>query len=117
MTNNDNIVNLDAHKQRTALDAVDPNEVPEFIKPRGLCDMSDADQDLVIAQLRDRRMRAIQHISEQKAAKARIANASNRAKVEKKLAQVERAEKAVAEKLDKLEELLHQLRALNLQYE
>jgi hypothetical protein len=113
MPGSDNIIQLDAVKQQAAL----PDEVPEFIKPRGIADMTDIDADMYMASLRDRRLKAAQQVSEAKQAKARVDNLNNRQKLERKIAQVERADIKAKEAVEKLEDLLIQMRTMVIQYE
>lgn len=110
----DNVVHLDSVKQQAATPAADA--VPEFIKPRSIADMTDLEQDQYMAALRDRRLKAMQAVSEAKRAKAEASSLADRKKIESKIVQCERVEQKLIEQTEKLETLVIQLRTLVVQY-
>lgn len=115
----DNIVSLEQTRRevQAAANLAPDAPVPEFIKPRGLSDMTDMEQDAYLIALRDRRLAATRKLVEAKEAKAQLANLSARMKIEKKIAQVDKAAVKAQEVHDKLEQLIFDLRALILQAE
>lgn len=110
----DNVVHIDSVKQQATTPAADA--VPEFIKPRSIADMNDIEQDTYMAALRDRRLKAMQAVSEAKRAKAEASSMTDRKKIEAKIAQCERKEAQAKDALEKLETLVIQLRTLVVQY-
>jgi primosomal protein N'' len=102
-TPNPNVIHLRAPK-------VDP------ISPKTLADMTDLEQEMFLRVKRERRLRAAEAVKAANAAKAKANSLAGALKIEKKVDQLQRQLTKVDSAMDKMEELMHQLRALRLQY-
>jgi hypothetical protein len=97
--------------------APDPNAVPEFIIPRTIAEMSDAEISVLLDQIRTRRLAAGKRYAEAEQAKAALRATGDKMKLNKKMITVQKQMERVDQAVDKLELMINQMRALQLQLE
>lgn len=89
-------------------------EVPEFVRPREMLQLSDEQVDALVEGMRERRLHAYKVYQEAERQKALIQNEKDQAKYAKMLEMFEK-EHATAEKaLTKLEERIKKIRAMSM---
>lgn len=111
---NNNVVKLrqppSTQTAAVAVGASDP------IQPKSLINMTDAEQDMFLQHLRERRLRVVELLRAASAAKKEATTVAALVKLEKKQVQVTKQLDKATASLERLEELIYDMRALALQY-
>lgn len=96
--------------------AVAGASVDDPISPKSLLNMTELEQEMLLQQLRERRMRAVEILRQAAIARQHAMSVSTALKLERKAkaaeAQLERATVAI----EKLEKMIYDMRALHLQH-
>jgi len=90
--------------------------VDDPIQPKSLLNMSELEQEMLLNQLRDRRLRAAVMLKQANVAKNQADSVISMIKIEKKAEQVARQFDRASKAFDKLEEMLYSLRTTALQH-
>jgi len=86
------------------------------INPKSILNMTDVEQDMLLQQLRERRMKAVEILKRADIARREATTVAIAIRIEKKAEQVQRQVEKADKALEKLEELIYGLRALALQH-
>ena len=91
------------------------NTIAEFIKPRNVLELTEAEHEQLLDLIRDRRMKAFVVYQEASVRKNEINEAKARAQMEKKVVMLDKAIQKAIKIEDELHTRITQIRALRLE--